>query len=422
MTVPLDTLHRVLIEQLPGVVYLMKADSAEPLLYMSPQAETVLGLSHDDVLEDPTALHAHLHPEDRSRVLAERRRVAGGGAPGTIEYRFVRPDGEVVWLRDEATDMIDLEGVRYVQGIVLDVTETKRAEAERDRMELELRLAQRLEAIGQLAAGIAHEVNTPIQYLSDTTHFLEDATGDLLALLDEYRAAFAETADADQWARLVAAEHEADLPYLRERVPAAFERAFDGLERVAEIVKAMRGFAYPPSSEMAPADLNAAIRDTLTIARNSLEVAAAVETDLGDIPPVVCNVGDLGQVFLNLLVNAADAVEDSGEPGIVRISTKLEALDVVVTVSDTGCGIPAAVAEHVFQPFFTTKEVGRGTGQGLAIAHSIVQRPGGTISFAGLPVGGTEFVVRLPVAQSVAATSSADTAPSRSTVKFPLAS
>jgi signal transduction histidine kinase len=279
--------------------------------------------------------------------------------------------------------------------------------AERDRMELELRLAQKLEAVGQLAAGMAHEINTPIQFVGDTVRFLDESFTDVLKLIDDYRSALARLADGrppEEIAREVAeAEDLADLAYLEERIPKSFARAFDGIGRVATIVRAMREFAHPPTSEMAPAQLNAAIENTLIVAANEYRYVAEVETALVELPPVLCNVGDVNQVILNLVVNAShaiqDAVGDSGEKGVIRVSTRTDGDEVVITVADNGAGIPDDVAPLVFDPFFTTKDVGRGTGQGLAIARTIVtERHGGSLTFTTVPGEGTTFEVRLPVA------------------------
>lgn len=274
---------------------------------------------------------------------------------------------------------------------------------ERKHLEVELRHAQKLEAVGGLAAGIAHEINTPIQFIGDNVRFLNDAFSGLRQLIGEYQAVTAAAGlDCGRLDALRKAEESADLPYLTEEIPKAIQQTLDGVERVATIVRAMKDFAHPDLAEMAPADLNQALKSTLVVARNELKYVADVETDFADLPLVPCLLGDLNQVFLNLLINAAhaigDVVKQTGGKGLIRVATRLEDRCVAVSISDTGTGIPDAIREKVFEPFFTTKEVGRGTGQGLAIARSIVvEKHKGMLTFETEAGKGTTFFIRLPL-------------------------
>lgn len=279
----------------------------------------------------------------------------------------------------------------------------RRELGERYRLEGDLRQAQKLEAVGQLAAGIAHEINTPIQFVGDNVQFLKDALGSLLVAVDALGRIAA--SEDDRSRREAAAKQivgEADLDYLVENAPRAFERTLEGIDRVTAIVRAMKEFAHPDTREKTEVDINHGLANTLVVARNELKYVADVETDFGDLPTVPGHAGDLNQVFLNLLVNAAHAIGDvvrsTESRGKIRVVTRRAGSFVEIAVSDTGAGIPESIRPRIFEPFFTTKPVGKGTGQGLAIARSIiVDKHGGSIAFESSVGDGTTFTIRLPL-------------------------
>jgi signal transduction histidine kinase len=296
----------------------------------------------------------------------------------------------------------DASGVA-LHGFMFDVTEQQ-------RLEVELRQAQKLESVGRLAAGVAHEINTPVQFVSDSVHFVQGAIDDLVGLIDRYRGLRPLLVDAgrtDEAGELEQAETAADLDYLVEHVPRALQRSLDGLGRVASIVRAMKSFAHSDQQRVA-ADLNAAIASTLVIATNEYKYVADVDTRFGELPAVMCHVGELNQAFLNIIVNAAHAIADqvagSDRRGRISISTGLDGGEVVVRIADDGGGIPDDVRDRIFDPFFTTKEVGRGTGQGLAIARNIVvDKHKGSLAFETEAGRGTIFVIRVPVGEDAPA-------------------
>jgi signal transduction histidine kinase len=265
----------------------------------------------------------------------------------------------------------------------------------RERVEIELRQAQKLEAIGRLASGIAHEINTPVQFVGDSVRFMREAMDDLLKLIEAYRCVPGST-------EIRELEEELDLDYLIDELPSACERSDEGLARIADIVRAMKAFAHPDQKAMTPVDINLAIESTLVIARSEYKHVAIVELDLGELPFVVCHGGEINQVILNLVVNAAhaiaDGIEASDAKGRIEILTRNEGEHVRVVISDSGVGIPDDVKQHIFEPFFTTKEVGRGTGQGLTFSLSVVQNHGGTLTFDSVVGRGTTFSMRLPIA------------------------
>ena len=326
------------------------------------------------------------------RALASPDFEAGLDAPFPIE----RSDDVEDLRRSLARTQAELAAVRAQLG-------------DRHRDELAGRHVQRLETLGQLAAGVAHEINTPMQFISDNVHFLRDGFHGVLVVLDRLRAvrdlAQAAALAPELIAEVEEAEVAADLDYLTSRLDRAFARTLEGIDRVSNIVAAMKVFAHP-RNDLADVDLNQVLNTTLTVARNEYKYVADVVTELGNVPMVMGHAGDLNQVFLNLLINAAHAIVDAevsraGRRGTITVRTRVEAEHAIVEIADTGCGIEAADRERIFDPFFTTKEPGRGTGQCLAITLAVGARHHGTITFESEPGVGTTFQVRLPIAGPV---------------------
>jgi signal transduction histidine kinase len=243
-----------------------------------------------------------------------------------------------------------------------------------------------------------------VQYIGDSVLFLRTAMQDTDLLLETYRATVAAlpggTALTAARERMAEAESAADIEFLRTEVPRAFERTLEGVNRVANIVRAMKEFAHPDSNEQSAADLNRALETTLTVACNEYKYCATVERRLAELPEILCNIGEMNQVFLNLIVNAAHAIQAAGKDassGLITIETRADDATARISISDNGCGIPEKIRERIFDPFFTTKEVGKGTGQGLAIARSIVvERHGGKIEVVSQEGSGTTFTISLP--------------------------
>jgi PAS domain S-box-containing protein len=353
---------------------------------------------------DESAWLELLHPEDRERVWNHFQAVLAQHAESfAAEYRLRRADGSYAILFDRAYIVYGQAGqwARAI-GAITDVSE-------RRQLEDQLRQAQKLEAIGQLAAGMAHEINTPIQYVSDNTKFLKDSWPTIQQLLSlaqrEHQEATTGRVSPETLASLDHYLKQADLPYLLEEIPRAVEQSLEGAQRVAKIVRAMKDFSHPGSEDKAALDLNRAIETTITVARNEWKYVAELETDLDpNLPPVLGVAGRLNQVILNLLINAAHAIQQvvgdgSRDKGRILVTTRHDQDWVELSVRDTGTGIPEEIRGRIFEPFFTTKPVGQGTGQGLALAHSvIVQEHGGRIWFDSEVGKGTTFFVRLPLA------------------------
>jgi len=265
-----------------------------------------------------------------------------------------------------------------------------------------------MESIGELAAGIAHEINTPIQYVGDNTRFLSDMFFSLLPLLQRLQQLAGDARSEDPAAslnELLELAGEADLDFVCDEVPEALKQSDEGLGRVASIVRAMKQFSHPGTLEKVEIDLNQAIQNTVIVSRNEWKYFAELETDLDpELPGVACLSQEFNQVILNLIVNAAHAIRDrnSDEPsrrGRIAIASRCNGPWAELTISDTGGGIAEQNQQRVFDPFFTTKRVGEGTGQGLAIAYNVVvDKHQGEIFFESEPGQGTTFTVRLPLA------------------------
>ncbi|HEY0457207.1 MAG TPA: ATP-binding protein [Verrucomicrobiae bacterium] len=399
---------RKLCEFSPFAIF--EADRAGRCTYSSPRWTAISGLSSEQNLGE--GWNAALHPDDRESLPALWKKTVSSGEVWSQKHRIINLQGELKWISSVATPMISDQGeVTGYVGAVEDITESKRIQKERELMEVQFRQAQKLEAIGQLAAGIAHEINTPTQYIGDNTRFLQDSFGELKALLQGYDLLFesckAKSFAPELLARVEGVREAADPEYLLREIPIAIAQSLDGVDRISKIVRAMKEFSHPGTEDKTPIDLNRAIESTVTVARAEWKYVAEVKTELAsDLPAVPCLPGEINQVILNLLVNAAHAITDvvgdgSQGKGTISISTQLVGESVEVRIQDSGGGIPEKVRSRIFEPFFTTKEVGKGTGQGLALAHAVVvEKHGGTIHFECPEGKGTVFVIRLPLRAS----------------------
>jgi signal transduction histidine kinase/HAMP domain-containing protein len=306
-----------------------------------------------------------------------------------MDYEFLGAQGPR-WFRIMATRFQAGEGSHLV---VMHVDES-----DQRRMEIQLRQAQKLESIGQLAAGIAHEINTPIQYIGDNATFLRRSFEELLGLLATLEADRAKEDEPDG----------EDIPYLRAEIPKAIDQTLEGVGRVSRIVNAMKEFSHPGTEDMTRTDLNRAIENTALVCRSEWKYVADLRLELDPLlPSIPCHPGPINQVILNLIINASHAVAENlrpGSKGWIRIATRPTEDGVEILVEDSGKGVPPEIRPRIFDPFFTTKPVGKGTGQGLAMVYStVVRQHNGTITVSGAPGQGAVFTVRLPGGREPAA-------------------
>ena len=365
------------------------------------KAELTFGLTEPEVLG---------HPLTTCNLSWDHATVHAGLTQCRRSQQAVQLDNVHFTRKDQTEGFLNLtlssveRGVHGQLGILIlgqDITD-------RRLLESQLAQAQKLEAIGQLAAGIAHEINTPTQYVSDNTRFLQDAFSDLFTLFDQYNGVCQTVRDherATEALKIVEqTAQDIDAAYLCEEIPTAIQQSLEGLERVATIVRAMKEFSHPGGEEKAAINLNKAVESTITVARNEWKYVADMVTHFDpELPMVPCFAGDINQVILNLVVNAAhaiaEAIQTHNKPkGVITITTRYVASVAEIHIQDTGPGIPEAIRGRIFNPFFTTKEVGRGTGQGLALAHAVVvEKHGGTITFETEVGQGTTIIIRLPI-------------------------
>jgi len=297
--------------------------------------------------------------------------------------------------------------VKDDNGAITNYIALKRDVTEKLRMEAQLRQAQKIEAIGTLAAGIAHEINTPMQFIMDNTVFLEKSFTKLIAYSEDIGIEV-DKLDSEECIKNVNAlsvlKKKYKISYIKDEIPYSFEDMFDGIDRVRKIVLSMKDFAHPGVKEKAYASINKSIESTVTISRNVWKYRSDLEINMDEsIPEVYCNIDDINQVVLNLIVNAIDAIKEFQEKyydeksfesnkGLITISTKQSGKYVVIEISDSGIGMDEKTLEKIFEPFYTTKEVGKGTGQGLAIVHDIiVNKHKGEIDVQSTPGEGTKF-------------------------------
>jgi two-component system, NtrC family, sensor kinase len=383
-------------------------DTEGRVSFTNPECEQLLGWQDSELKGRDFVELVYSKRNKEGFVLSEcaiNQTQKDGQVRKELEDLFFDKQGRAV---DVSLSVSPLIGKEQSNGVVVmfnDIAERKQAQEERARLERELNQTHKMEAVGHLAGGIAHEINTPIQYVGDNLRFFKEAYEDLSLLLAAYQELLTQV-DGDerfksQVEQVLKAIEEADLDYLNEEMPNAIEQSIGGVEQVARIVLAMKEFAHPGPAKRVKADINRIITNTVAVCRNEWKYVADSELQLEeDLPLVNCVGGEISQVLLNLIVNAAHAIKaaEREHKGKITIATHLHEDQLEIRVADTGTGIPEDVQEYVFNPFFTTNDVGSGTGQGLAIVQDIINtKHHGTIFFETKEGVGTTFIIHLPL-------------------------
>ena len=376
------------------------------ITYWNPAAEQVFGYAMQEMLGKnlhETVVPERLFEKHRQGFSQFKEKGIGMAVGQTLELPAVRKDGSEI-MTELSVSTVKMSGEWHAVGIVRDITNRK-------SMEAQLLHAQKLDSIGRLAAGIAHEINTPTQYVSDNTTFLKDSFWDLLSFFHTLEPLFSrKSTDAlgeEDIKQMMAAKEDLDLDYLVKEIPLAIEQSLEGLARIASIVKAMKDFSHPGTGGKIMVDINKAIENTLLVARNEWKYQCDMVLNLDPSLPLVSALpNEINQALLNIVVNAAHAISEVVEEsvdakGAITISTKNLDKWIQIRISDTGPGIPDHIKDRIFDPFFTTKAVGKGTGQGLAITRSVVvDKHQGRLEFETEAGRGTTFVINLPVEAS----------------------
>ena len=358
-------------------------------------ATTLLGVSRGELVKQP--LTRFILKEDQDTYYLHRKKLFETSEPQTCELRLVKPDGADCWARLEATAPQDADGAPSCRVVLSDITRSKQAEAERERLQASLAQSDRLVSMGTLAAGVAHEINNPLSYV---LYNVESAVEDLPRLAEwvlRCHDVLARHLGHDAATPALGGDEHLSAPAAMEDVISRLREAASGAERIKQIVRGLGTFSRDDREEASPVAVQSAIEQALSIASNQIKHRALVVKDFSSVPAVLASDGKLAQVFLNLVVNAAHAIDEGHvEHNEIRVRTWAEGDAVFAEVSDTGEGISPEHWDRVFEPFFTTKEVGVGSGLGLSITRNIVTGFGGKISFTSEVGKGTRFLIRLP--------------------------
>ncbi len=402
-----------LIDNTTAIIYASDPAGDFKITYVSGNAQHILGYAPEQMVSDTNFWFNHIHPDDIDQMFSSLPLLFTEGQR-TYEYRFMNSSGDYVWMHDRLRLIRDEQGNAVeVVGSLTDITQRKTMEEELRRNSQEqqalieqlqqaqqqLLQSEKMASVGQLAAGIAHEINNPIGFVNSNMNSLNGYVSNLLNAIDQITCLLVPTSlSAENQQQLLAIQNKLDLAYIKEDITDLINESLDGLKRVKDIVQSLKDFSHVDVNEWQQADIHHGLDSTLNIVKNEIKYKATVEKNYGTLPLVVCILSQLNQVFMNLFINAAHAISDTGT---ITISTGTELRQdedwIWITISDTGSGIPPAIVNRIFEPFFTTKPIGSGTGLGLSLAYGIINNHGGSISVTSELNHGTCFRITLPV-------------------------
>ncbi|MBR7778711.1 ATP-binding protein [Undibacterium rugosum] len=400
---------KYLIDNTPAIIYSSVPTGDFKMTYVSSNAQRILGYDSAMMVSDPNFWFDHIHPDDVPQIFSSLAMLFSEGER-TYEYRFKNSSGHYIWMhdmlrliRDEAGNPIE------VVGSLTDISERKAMEEslqkkgeEQKQLIHKLQEAQdqlmqseKMASVGQLAAGIAHEINNPIGFVNSNMGSLQGYVEKLFEVLAQYEQLILQPQAAQSAAaRVNAIKKEADLEFLQEDVEDLVRESMDGLKRVRDIVQSLKDFSHVGETDWQEADIHHGIDSTLNIVINEIKYKATVIKEYGTLPNVRCIISQINQVVMNLLVNASHAIKDKGT---ITINTGCKDDWIWIRISDTGSGIPPEIMTRIFEPFFTTKPVGSGTGLGLSLSYGIIKKHNGRIEVKSEMGVGTSFTIHLPL-------------------------